>query len=172
MKKNGGKIKHKITYVDDIKFDSKMESKYYIYAKELKEQGVIKNIKLQPTFLLQEKFILLNGQAIFGSDPDFDKLKRKHKLKTYSSIEYTPDFELEYADGTIKLIETKGKSTPDFELKKRLFLCNYPDRIIEVLILNEKTKEWVDYYEYNKELRAKKREKNKAKAELELQGGR
>lgn len=48
------KYKNKKTIVDGIKFDSEMESHYYIYLKQLKEIGEVIDFILQPTYLLQE----------------------------------------------------------------------------------------------------------------------
>ena len=42
------KYKHKKTIVDGIKFDSEMESHYYIYLKHLKEIGEVVDFVLQP----------------------------------------------------------------------------------------------------------------------------
>ena len=58
--KKMGKIVHKKTEIDGIVFDSKMESEYYLHLKQLQEQGIVKSFKLQPAFLLQEKFIIVD----------------------------------------------------------------------------------------------------------------
>ena len=44
------KYNNKKTIVDGIKFDSEMESHYYIYLKHLKEIGGVVDFELQPTF--------------------------------------------------------------------------------------------------------------------------
>ena len=49
-----GKIKRNITTIDNIKFDSEMESKYYVYLKILKEKGIVEDFILQPKFLLRK----------------------------------------------------------------------------------------------------------------------
>ena len=48
------KYNNKKTIVDGIKFDSEMESHYYIYLKQLKEIGEVVDFILHPTYLLQE----------------------------------------------------------------------------------------------------------------------
>ena len=48
------KYKNKKTIIDGFKFDSEMESHYYLYLKQLKEMGEVVAFELQPTFLLQE----------------------------------------------------------------------------------------------------------------------
>ena len=53
-----GKIFHNETTVDGIKFDSETEAKYYMYIRDNKEKLNIKEIELQPEFILQQKYIL------------------------------------------------------------------------------------------------------------------
>lgn len=170
-----GKIAHRITEVDGIKFHSAMESKRYQDLKKLKADGIIKDFELQPKFLLQEKFIVVDGQVIKGSHEDFNKLKRKTKAKTIASIEYIADFKITYADGSVVIEDTKGLSTPEFELKKKMFMLMYPELPLSIIIDDEKgliaKNEWVDFYEYRAKERALKREKNKAKKLKEMGKG-
>ena len=158
-KSSCGKIKHKITYVDDIKFHSEMESDYYIYLKELKAKGIVKDFRLQQTFVLQEKFIIVDGQVIYGNDENFEKIKRKTKAATIPAVKYICDFDVDYADGHNEIVDTKGKSTADFEIKRKLFLCKYPEKDFRVIIHDKKNDEWVDYYTYRKAQNAKKKAK-------------
>ena len=158
---SSGKIKHKITYVDGIKFDSEMESKYYVYLKDLKAKGIVKDFRLQQEFILQDKFIVVDGQAITSSNPDFEKIKRKTKATIVRAIKYICDFDVDYADGHNEVIDTKGKATADFEIKRKMFTFKYPEKLFKVIILNKKTNEWVDYYAYKKEQKAAKALKNK-----------
>lgn len=161
--KSTSRIKRKIVEVDGIKFDSSMEADYYIKLKADKANNLIKNVWLQPEFILQEKFIVVEGKVVYGSDENFEKLKRKYKAKTISQIKLTADFLVEELDGRLVVKETKGVSTPEFELRKRLFLNKYPMYELEVLIYNSKTGTWDDYYQYNKEKRAAKRARKAAK---------
>ena len=160
-----GKIKHVRTEVDGIIFDSKMESDYYIKLKEDLAKGLIKDFQLQPEFLLQDKYIIVDGQVIEGSDPDFNKLKRKTKAETIRAIKYRGDYLVTLLDDTIVCRDTKGQSTTEFEMKKKLFMHKYPHIKLEVIIYNPKTETWDDFYEYNKQLRAEKRARKKAKEE-------
>ncbi|MDE6182522.1 MAG: DUF1064 domain-containing protein [Eubacteriales bacterium] len=66
-KYNNKKIK-----IDGIKFDSKAEAKRYQQLKLMEQAGLIKDLVLQPKFLLQDKF--------------------RYKNKTYRKIEYIADF--------------------------------------------------------------------------------
>lgn len=161
--KSAGKIPHIKTTIDGITFDSKMESEYYTYLKELKAKGEVIEFELQPKYLLQDKYIIVDGQVVLGSDTNFTKIKKQSKVKTIAAIQYIADFKVWYKDGTIKVIDPKGQSTPEFEIKKKLLLMKYPDIDFQVLVKSKG--KWVDYYEYKKEQRARKREANKLKEE-------
>ena len=101
------KFKNKKTEIDGIKFDSEMESHYYLYLKELKEEGVVVDFELQPAFILQEGFI-----------------KDGRKIRP---ITYKADFEVTYIDGHIEVIDVKGKMTEEFKLKRKMLLYKYRD---------------------------------------------
>ena len=101
------KYKNKKTMVDGIKFDSEMESHYYIYLKQLKEIGEVVDFVLQPTYLLQEGFDL-NGKRI-------------------RPITYKADFKVIYKDGHEEVIDVKGKITEEFKIKRKMLLYRYRD---------------------------------------------
>lgn len=162
-----GKIKHVKTTIDGITFDSKMESNYYLKLKMDKQNGLIKDFELQPEFVLQDKFIIADGQTIEGSHPDFNKIKRRTKAETVRAIKYRGDFLITDLDGTQRVVDTKGQSTTEFEIKKKMFMFKYPHLKIEILIYNDKTETWDDFYEYNKQLRAKQRARKAAKLAAE-----
>ena len=150
-----GKIKHIKTTVDDITFDSKMESEYYLYLKALKKKGIVTNIELQPEYILQEKYVRFEGKVIYGSDKEFESIKKKNKLTTVRAIKYIADFKATYKDGHVEIVDTKGKSTVEFEIKKKLFMAKFPEIDFKVLIKDKKLDEWVDYYEYKKRRRSR-----------------
>lgn len=157
-----GKIAHIKTEVDGILFHSKMESQYYEYLKQLKANGTILDFELQPEFLLQDRFIVVEGIVIYGSEKDFDKTKKKHKALITRAIKYISDFKVWNLDGSISIVDTKGKSTVDFEIKKKMFMARYPEYKLNILIKDKNSGEWVDYYEYKKaERKRKKDNKNK-----------
>lgn len=164
VKFNSGRIKHNKTLVDGIKFHSKMEAKYYEYISGELEQGNIKAFEMQVPYVLQEGYIVFEGRVIFDSEKDFGKIQRKHKLKKITSIVYKCDFKVTHNDGTIEVIDIKGFSTTDFEIKKRLLLCKYASEIDKFSVLQEQKGEWKDYYEIKKEMRAKKKQKAKNSA--------
>ena len=101
------KFKNKKTEIDGIKFDSEMESHYYLYLKELKEEGVVVDFELQPTFIKQEGFI-----------------KDSKKIRP---ITYKADIKDTYIAGHIEVIDVKGKMTEEFKLKRKMLLYKYRD---------------------------------------------
>ena len=101
------KYKNKKTIIDGFKFDSEMESHYYIYLKQLKEIGEVVDFVLQPTYLLQEGFDL-NGKRI-------------------RPITYRADFKVIYKDGHEEVIDVKGKLTEEFKIKRKMLLYRYRD---------------------------------------------
>ena len=101
------KYNNKKTIVDGIKFDSEMESHYYLYLKHLKEIGEVVDFVLQPTYLLQEGFNL-NGKRI-------------------RAITYKADFKVIYKDGHEEVIDVKGKLTEEFKIKRKMLLYRYRD---------------------------------------------
>lgn len=96
------------TEIDGIKFDSKLEAEHYASLKLLERAGVIKNLKLQPRFLLQDGFTY-NG----------------HKER---KIEYVADFQYE-RDGKTIVEDAKGMRTEVYKLKRKLFLYKYGGKI-------------------------------------------
>lgn len=163
--KKMGKIKHKRTEVDEIVFDSKMESDYYIHLKELKAKGIVKDFSLQPEYILQEKFIIVDGQVIEGSHPEFDKIKRKTKAITVQAIKYISDFLVEYVDGHIETVDTKGQETADFKIKKKMFMYKYPHLQLRIIIFDKASGEWILYDDYQKMKRKKSKEKKMRSAD-------
>lgn len=155
------KIRRTKVEIDGIVFDSKMESNYYLKLKDDLANNRIKGFSLQPEFILQEKFIIVEGRVVYGSDKDFNKLKRKYKAETVRQIKYTGDFLIEELDGSFKVVETKGLSTPEFEIRKKLFQCRYPMYSLEILIYDDKSKTWIDYYKHKKEKSSRKKKSSK-----------
>ena len=103
------KYRAKKTVVDGIKFDSKREAERYCELKLLEKAKEIRNLVLQPRFLLQDEF--------------FDKNEIKHK-----KIEYVADFM--YIDKCGKTIveDVKGVLTDVYKIKKKMFLKIYDEQ--------------------------------------------
>ena len=85
------------TAVDGIVFDSAKEARRYVELKLLERAGKIRDLKLQPEFVLQPGF-------------------RKNG-KTYRQIAYKADF----------IEDVKGLKTPVYCLKRKLYEYKYPD---------------------------------------------
>ena len=100
----------KKTIVDGITFDSKHEAEVYATLKMLEKGGVIKNLTLQPRYLLQEAF--------------------EKDGKKYRKIEYVADFQFE-EKGKVKVWDAKGMKTDVYKLKKKMFEYKYKDLTIE-----------------------------------------
>ena len=95
--------------VDGIRFQSRLEARRYTQLKQMEKEGVIRNLVLQPRFLIQEKF----------KDP--------YTGKIYQPIHYIGDF-LYVADGCQQVVEEiKGFATEVFRLKFKLVIHKYPE---------------------------------------------
>ena len=134
------KYNNKKIVIDGIKFDSKYESEYYLYLKEKKENGEIKDFGLQQKFELQPKF--------------------KKDGKSYRAITYTVDFAIYKWNGEVVYIDVKGYSTQQGELRKKLFDYKYQDKILIWISKGKKygVDGWIEYDELKK-----KRKENKKK---------
>lgn len=107
--RNYSKYNAKKTNVDGIKFDSIREADRYCELKLFLKAGEIRNLVLQPRFLLQDEF--------------FDKNGVKHK-----KIEYVADFMYVDKDNKKIVEDVKGMMTDVYKLKKKLFLNLYDDK--------------------------------------------
>jgi len=106
--KSKAKYKSKKHSIDGIRFDSKKEAFRYVQLKMLQKAGEIKELKLQPKFLLQDSFIDHNG--------------KKHR-----AIYYIADFSYIDKNGGLVVEDVKGFKTDIYRLKKKLFLYKYRD---------------------------------------------
>ena len=99
------------TIIDGHAFDSKKEAKYYSELKIREKAGEIKELKLQPRFLLQ------NGFSYNG--------------KRYRKIEYIADFEyFDVTENNRVVVDVKGYKTDVYQIKKKLFLNEYGDDVL------------------------------------------
>lgn len=156
-----GKIKHKKTTVDNITFDSKTEANYYEYIRDNKEKLNIKEIELQPQFILQEKHLVINNQVIVPKDEkELKSLQKKHPGCTVQPIKYIADFKLTYNDGSIDIIDVKGLKTADFKLKEKMFNFKYPQYGGLKCIVWEHNN-WYEWNEFKQIEKTLKKNKNK-----------
>lgn len=127
---------------DGIVFDSQLEMRYY---SEVVLPGV-KNGQIN-RFELQKKYELL---------PSFT-----YRGKPVLPITYAADFYIEYSDGHIEVIDTKGMPDSVAKIKRKLFWFHYPDIEYRWLAYSKKWGGWLDYDTIQKLRRAEKRSKNK-----------
>lgn len=100
------KYGNKKVLIDGIEFDSIAEGNRYKELKLLQRAGIIKELELQPKFLLQESF--------------------KKNGKTYRKVEYIADFQY-IENGKVIIEDVKGKETEVFKIKHKLFEYKYRD---------------------------------------------
>ena len=133
---------------DGIIFDSTMEMKYYRdVVLPLYESGDIKYYELQKRYILQPGY--------------------KHNGKTILPVIYKADFYIEYADGHVEVIDTKGCADAVATLKRKMFWFQNPDVEFKWITYAKKYGGWVDWDYVAQERRAVKREREKKKRELE-----
>ena len=102
------KYRSKITEIDGIKFHSKKEALRYRELLNLKSNGMIKDLILQPVFILQEKF--------------------KYKDETIRAIKYIADFQWTNRYSKEIIVEdVKGFKTDIYKLKRKLLLNKFPN---------------------------------------------
>jgi hypothetical protein len=138
------KYRNKKATVDNVSFDSKDESIYYLYLVEQKQNGLIRDFELQPQYELVPAFV-------------YQGRKRK-------AITYTPDFKIIHNDGHIDVVDVKsmGSATQQGELRRKLFEFKYPDILLRWVCRNLKHGDeygWIDYDELKKIYAKNKREK-------------
>ena len=92
------------------KFDSIAEKNRYLILRELYLKGKITALKLQPKYLLQDKYKgSLNGIK-----------------KNIGAINYIADFQY-IKDGVLIVEDVKGMRTSTYNLKMKLFILKYPE---------------------------------------------
>lgn len=97
--------------VDGHTFDSKREAERYCELKFFVRAGEIRNLELQPRFLLQDKFV--------------DKQGNKHR-----KIEYVADFLYIDKLGRNVVEDVKGVLTDVYKIKKKIFLKKYDNQYV------------------------------------------
>jgi hypothetical protein len=102
------KYNAKSIVIDGIKFSSKKEGQRYSQLKLQEHCGIIKDLKLQPVFVLQEGF-------------EYDGKKER-------PIKYVADFAYEKNGRTI-VEDAKGMRLPEYKIKRKMFLKKHPEII-------------------------------------------
>lgn len=139
---NVDKNKEKRT-CNGIVFDSELEMKYYrdVILPNI-ESGQIKKCELQKPYELQPKFI--------------------HDNKTVQPIKYVADFYIEYFDGRVEVIDTKGIPDSTAIIKRKMFWYVYPDIKYIWMTYSKIDGGWKEY-EYIKSQRNLRRKAKKEK---------
>ena len=158
--KSMGKIFHNKKEVDGIVFDSETEANYYVYIRDNKKKLNIKEIELQPEFVLQNKYILTpDGRRIdYINDKQFKAEQKKYPKCTHQAIKYIADFKITYNDGVVEVIDVKGIKTADFKIKEKLFNYLYPE-YHTLKCITWYNKQWMVWEDYLKAKRNKKKTK-------------
>lgn len=139
MSKYGAK---KVKY-DGIVFDSSMECDFYKYLIKRRDSGEIKFFELQPSFELQPKF-------------------EKDGVK-YRSIDYIADFMVINNDDSVEIIDIKGFSTHEFNLKKKMFNYKY-EYTLKLIAYSKIDGGWIEIDELKKARKSRKATKDAEKA--------
>lgn len=109
-----------------VEFDSKLEAKRYDHLYLLGRSKKIRNLYLQPSFVVFDGFV--------------------HKGKKKQAITYSPDFmyEKRAGDEWIKVVDdAKGMITEPTQMRQKMFLARYGD---EYVAINSKLirKQWIE----------------------------
>lgn len=106
------KYHNKQTTINGIRFASKLEAKRYNELKLMEKGGLIKDLTLQPSFVLIPTF--------------------KKNGKTFRSCKYKADFTYYDNEKKKQVVEdTKGFETKEYKIKKKLFEYNFPELQID-----------------------------------------
>lgn len=144
---NVDKDTEKRTY-NGIVFDSVLEMRYYRDVLcPLVESGDVVEYELQKPYELQPKFV--------------------HDGKNVQPITYVADFYMEFKDGSIKVVDTKGCPDSVAVLKRKLFWYRYPEIDYVWMCYSKIDGGWQTYEYVKKQRAARKLAKKKARAEQE-----
>ena len=124
-------------------FSSDLEFRYYKYLLGLQEQGIVKQIELQPKYILQEKYT------------------RKSDNKKILAIYYISDFRTTYMDNSVVVVDTKGNPDNIAILKRKMMEYLYPDVDFHWIAYSKQDSEngWIEYDELKKLRSARKKAK-------------
>lgn len=118
-KEKYGRVKKE---VDGIVFDSTSEAEAYKVLKLWESIHAISGLKLQPVFVLQEKF----------TEASTDGPRKSHR-----AIKYIADFQFSWPSSnrfvsSVTVVDVKGVLTPAFRIKEKLFRQKFPDLDLQI----------------------------------------
>lgn len=94
--------------IDGHVFPSHREAEYYLLYKSMLQHKQLIKLELQPKFTLQPGFVNREGKKV-------------------KPITYKADFLLTFPGGRQKVIEVKGYSTKDYQLRRKMFEYKFKD---------------------------------------------
>ena len=109
------------TTIDGIKFDSKKEARRYEQLIELMNDGVIRDLKLQPHFTLQEAFKTIDGESVKSIVYVADFSYRMRSMDA-GGEEYWP----------LVVEDVKGVKTDVYQLKRKMMIEKFGIIVKEV----------------------------------------
>lgn len=110
------KYKNVKTTINNIEFSSKMEGKVYECLLNLEKNNIIKELSLQPKFVLLDSF-----KGMY-----YDSKKEKIIDNKIREVTYISDFAFIYKNKKF-VLEVKGMMDQKYPIKRKLFLHKYPD---------------------------------------------
>lgn len=123
-----------------------MEMKYYrdVVLPQVRSGNII-NYELQKKYVLQPKFQIGN--------------------KIVQPIVYVADFFIEYKDGSVEVIDTKGCPDSVAKIKRKMFWYQYPDITYKWICYSkidgtEENGGWCDYQYVQEQRKKRKKEKS------------
>jgi len=138
---------------DGIVFDSVMEMRFYRDVIQPKVgSGDIIHYELQKEYELQPEFTNRYGKRV-------------------RPVTYVADFYVEYADGSIQVIDTKGCADSTAKIKRKLFWYRYPELDYKWICYSKCDGGWVDYEYVTQQRRLRKKQKETLRKEKEKQNG-
>lgn len=127
------KYRNKKTVLDGITFDSKAEADYYHTLKIFKMAGEVKEIELQPKFILQPGFWKCCGAVHMVKTVKERCPSCGLKMRKIQPLTYSADFKVTWKDGRIEVVDVKGMETKAFKDKRKMFEFNYPALTLNVV---------------------------------------
>ena len=111
--------------IDGIKFDSKKEARRYQYLLRALEMGVIRDLRLQVDFTLQEAYTTPEGKRIqairYRADFTYKVVSAGYNHEAelgYEDIEYWRS--LYPGDLVIEDVKSRGTRTKEYQIKRKL----------------------------------------------------
>ena len=133
--------------INKIEFDSTMEGRFYAHLLECQndKSNDLKSFEMQVTYTLVPGFT------------------EKFSGKRIRPITYIADFVLNFEDGTQQIIDVKGRKTPEFRIKEKLFMSQHKDVQFLCVQWDAHDKTWRNLDDIEKDKRARKRAAAKKK---------